>query len=263
MPNLYATLDDMKAELAYSGSDAAKEASMLLWLEAASRVVDNYCHRRFLPYAGVLKLRLPQASRLLTFGTDVISVTSVSVDGVVSSAVFDLMPMEAPIEGIPYSGLLLRDSYIGPMALVEVDGLFGWPGDALAVSTLSSSIADGVASTATVPTGTVKVGSTLRVDSEYLYVSGRTTGTPNDTLTILRGQNGSPAAAHAGGAVVYRMRAPVAIEAATLAHASRLWKRRNSAWANVAMNTDMGTMELFKGIDADVAVMLDPYMRYS
>lgn len=266
MPNLYAALDDFKVDISFTAGDTSKDAAMLRWLEAASRVVDGYTHRSFFPQLATLAGYVNQASDTVNFEDDLVSITSWTSDGDAISNPYDLLPLNSRLKGRPYQAVRLNDgTRFYPVTMpvrVEVTGVFGWPEDAR-LTTAVAVQQEAADVTLLVPTGTVPIGALLKIGAEYQQVIGRTTGAPNDTLSVTRAVNGSVAAQHIVTVPVYRLRPPIDIEAATIAHASRIWKRRTSAWANVSMNTELGTMELFKGLDADVKLMLEQYVRYS
>lgn len=265
MPNLYAALDDFKTDIDFTQTDTSKDASMLRWLEGASRIIDGYTHRRFFPFHGTLQGYISEAADRVLLEEDLISVTSWTADGDAVTTPYDLLPLGNSLRGFPYDAIRLNDGtrfYPATMPVViAITGVFGWIEDARLATAVAvqQEIAD---TTLRVPTGTVPVGAMLKIGSEYEQVISRVTGAPNDTLTVTRAVNGTTAAQHAAAVPVYRLRPPIDVEIATIAHAARIWKRRSSSWANVAVNSDLGTMELFKGLDADVKLMLEPYVKY-
>lgn len=80
------------------------------------------------------------------------------------------------------------------------------------VTTLSAAITSTSSGSASVPTGIIYAGELLKIDSEYLYVSAVTSGSVADTLSILRGVNGSTAATHLTAATVSRWTLPYEVE---------------------------------------------------
>jgi hypothetical protein len=93
------------------------------------------------------------------------------------------------------------------MAGISVLGVWGYQPHydqawTVTSATLSAGITD-AATSATVTTGKIVSGDLVKIDSEYIYVSAVTTGA-SDTLTIVRGVNGSTAAAHLIAAPLYR-----------------------------------------------------------
>jgi len=60
----------------------------------------------------------------------------------------------------------------------------------------------GTATSFTVGNGLVQAGQMLAIDDEYLYARTAVSGDTSDTITVIRGVNGSTAAAHESAAVV-------------------------------------------------------------
>jgi len=59
----------------------------------------------------------------------------------------------------------------------------------------------------------------------------------------------------------YQSTVPEAIRRATLMLASRLFKRKDSAYASVVATTELGQFEVFRGMDSDMQMILAPYRR--
>lgn len=266
MPNLYASLDEFKTDIDFTLTDVSKDAAMLRWLEASSRVIDGFTHRSFYPLKGTLSATINQPGDTVLLEEDIASLTSWTADGDAITNTYSLVPVSNGLRSRPYEGVRLTDGarfypVTSPIE-IAITGVFGWPEDArlLTAVAVQQEVAD---VTLLVPTGTVPIGALLKIGTEYEQVIGRTTASPNDTLSVTRAVNGSTAAQHLVAASVYRLRPPMSVEAACIAHTARVWKRRASAWANVALNTQLGTMELFKGLDADVKLMLEEFIKYS
>jgi len=84
----------------------------------------------------------------------------------------------------------------------------------------------------TVLTGKVETHQMLLIGDEQVYVSSISTGEINDTVTIVRAQNGTTAAVHLEAIVVYRQLAPFDIEELCGILAARLFHRGTTAWAD-------------------------------
>lgn len=265
MRNLYATLDDFKTDADITPTVTTFDAAILRWLEGACRVIDNYTHRTFMPFKGTLGGYIDDSGRRILLDEDIVSLESWTADGLAVASAYNLLPLNASLRSRPYNSIYLTDGSsfypVGFPIEYQITGVFGWPEDARPISAVITGQTDSETAL-TVATGTVPIGALLKIEDEYQEVTARTTGAPNDTLTVTRGANGTTAVAH-GAVTIYRLHAPMAVEIAAIAHASRIWKRRKSAWSNVAVNSDLGTMELFKGLDADVKLMLDEYVKYS
>ena len=103
----------------------------------------------------------------------------------------------------------------------------------------------------------VRVGETLRIDSEQIFVEETVT----NTLTIQRGVNGTTAADHSDGATVSVYEYPADITQATLIIAMRAWKRKDSAYQDVVGAPETGQIIVSKGMDPDVKELCLPYQR--
>jgi hypothetical protein len=111
----------------------------------------------------------------------------------------------------PSYHLLLKDSTSyrwneyedDPEGAVSILGVWGWHPDYTSAwvtgSTLNGAINASVTSITVTSGSLFSAGHLLKIDSEYL----RITAVSGTTLTVTRGANGSTAAAHDDGAVVY------------------------------------------------------------
>ena len=102
----------------------------------------------------------------------------------------------------------------------------------------------------------LSVGQTLKLEDEQVYISGAA-GSP---WTVVRGVNGTTAAAHAAVAV-NRFTYVTEVVQAALIIAGRLISRRASGYANVSDNLVSGVSTKFFSWDPDVAGLLADYVR--
>jgi hypothetical protein len=93
----------------------------------------------------------------------------------------------------------------------------------------------------------------LRIGSEQLYV----TGVSSDTLTFMRGCNGTTAAAHLAGDTIYIYQFHSTVVSAALIQSLIWWERRKSAFAAQTGNAITGEYSTYKGLDPAVKEMLD------
>lgn len=70
-------------------------------------------------------------------------------------------------------------------------------------ASLAAAIVSTSATTFTCTTGLLQVGHFIKIDSEYMYVTAVTVG-GSDTVTVVRGVNGSTAATHLIATAIYR-----------------------------------------------------------
>lgn len=236
MPNLYATITDLKARLAITGSD--QDGLLSRSLEIASRRVDVLCSgRRFFTVAGARILDTGGSTDEVMLSDDLVSLSELAVDvagdgswGQVwtEGSDFALWPWASwpalSIQTLPggqYSFPKRTRRY------VRATGIWGY-GDGTGSSWADAGV------TATVATangrmltldsesvGDLVAGQTLLVGSEQMTVVSLTAG----TATVARGINGTVAAAHVEAVAVSVAQYPVLIGHATLALATRVYQQ--------------------------------------
>lgn len=248
MPNLYASLGDLKAELQKTGT--ADDAVLLRSLERASREIDGRCARRFYHESATAYfngngreiLRLVGAQRE-PFRGDLISVTSVKVDGNRDSTFEYTLVANTDYwlaePGSGGAGTALEINPYNPQVspwpkaqrCIEIVGVFGYSNEAEASGTLGAEISSASATSVTMTAGHgLTGGETIIVGTEQMYVSAVST----NTLTVVRGVNGSTAATHSNGAAVTRRRYPRLIEQATVIRAADIWRGTQTGYGQVA-----------------------------
>lgn len=236
--NLYCRLSVAKKALGGFGSGTGQDAALLTAIESVSRELDTLTGRRFYArdaqtvYAGragsyfspAAELRLPM---------DFASLTTVTVDED-GDGVYEL----TLVENTDYWTEPENRETHEPITALYLDPngtqLGAWPRHRRAVklvgatgysreteltgSLLSAAIASTSATTFTIDDGTdVEVGETIIVDSEQMDITAIST----NTLTVVRGINGSTAATHLDNTVVYRRRYHRIVEAACAMKVSR------------------------------------------
>jgi hypothetical protein len=146
---------------------------------------------------------------------------------------------------------------------VQIAGTWGY-GDGFSVTPYRDSGAvvntGGISSSATthaLATGKgalFSVGQTIIIDSEQMYISGISTDTPS----LIRGVNGTTAAAHLAAAVIYIYKYPESITIATIMQTLRWWKRKESAF-QTSVQTEIGSINVYRGLDPDIAMICQQY----
>ena len=86
------------------------------------------------------------------------------------------------------------------------------------------------------------------------------TAIATNTLTVVRAVNGTTAATHVTAKAISVYEYPSAISEACLMMAARLWKRKDSSFATIIGVPEVGTMNIFRGLDLDVKLLLEPYI---
>jgi len=97
----------------------------------------------------------------------------------------------------------------------------------------------------------VEAGHTILMDSEQMYVESYSA----NTLTVVRGVNGTTAASHSTSAIISIFLYPAPVVEAALIQSARLWKRKDTAF--VSGTVQQGAF----GLDADVQALLSAYRR--
>lgn len=281
--NLYTDLSTLKTALGLGSTDTDQDADILRVLEAVSREIDNYCGVTARTSAGLdgfgffprTETRLLEAGRRsLTLFPRLLALTALKVDGddddSYGTALTELTDFVLePRSGIPKDAVrFLPDGTTNhlqgsgsSLGVVEIEGQWGDHDETESVGTLGAAISDTTGTSVTMASShSVSAGDTLLVVSsgEQMYVSAVST----NTLTVERGVNGTTAATASNAAAVSAYRYPRAVEQAALMQASRLHERRTSSYANVVGSPELGTFEVFKGLDVDIRELLARYVRF-
>ncbi len=271
--NLYADLKQFTRRFAENVTlDAVDIAEIEQVMEAASRRVDWFCHRRFYVLTGT-RVRHGNGQNALRI-PDLVGETTIKLDEDGDRA-FELTLTQGTDyyllrhgfedeDDTPFTLLRLdpvngqRSIFARRLRLVEIVGRWGFKEDK---ETLTSQLAEDLDTTETavdVDDGTeFAVGQTYQIDDEDNYVQAIST----NTLTVERAVNGTTAATHSTNAPIQRFVWIPAVREATLILAARLWKRRETGYANTVVNPTVGTFETFRKSDPDVAALLGPYVR--
>ena len=271
----YGNVYDFKAYL--GGTDhvtdwTTDETPVLRVLESASKRIDSYMGRSFgartethsfdlgqgalrddslvpngdmIEFPDYLTTRL-QSTGILGLDDWLISATTVtSYEGTdrTSSATlsegigndFLLMPYNtSPKSKMKLVENTLKNLYSGQQTLTIL-GQWGWQNDTESISTVDA-VGSTSTTTVTVTSGsTTYVGDTILVGTEQMYV----TNVDGNTLTVIRGVNGTTSATHSGGATYYRYKYPADVVQAGLDIARTYWRSRD-----VGQSQILGTNEM-------------------
>ena len=269
--NCYATLNDVKADLGITAT--SEDTNILRYIEAVSRAIDRYCSRRF--YVGT-ETRYQTPARVfdttkLMFDDDLLSVTTFSADSEGDGTYdgetwtentdywlqpFNVFPkLGAILTAFGNYGFVVTDRYI------KVVGNWGY-GDGRSATPYVSASANLTATdgSTTAPTvsaiGGIKVGHTLLVESEQIYVSA-ISGT---TLTVRRGMNGTSGASHAAKAA-YIYEYPADIRQFCAWMSATEFKNRNKGGFMQERMGDYFYMRMVNDIDKAMLRILGPFIR--
>lgn len=267
----YADLTRLKALAEIT--DTTDDAELHRQLQDASRAIDLFCNRHFYVKTDT---RYPESwgGTELWLDDDLLAVTSVKMDenaDAVYEWTFDttdylLWPDSDNVWPKVRIDIDTRTSIYAAWARgrrsVQIAGSWGY-GDGMRASPWDASGNTGTVATTTGTTLTVSattgfaVGQNLLVESEQMYVTAVGSG----ELTVVRGINNTTAATHSA-ADVSIMCYHRAVAQACLIEALRMWKRKDSAYANRYGNPAFGTVMVYKGLDADAERLLAPLRRY-
>lgn len=259
MPNLYASLAQMKTHLGITDTD--EDAKLLRNLEAVSRQIDQHCERRF-----YVETRTREYTALSSHSVridDVLAVTSLKTDPdggrtyptTWSTTDYDLDPPNAAYESPPqpYTKICVtpRGNYWLPAWVprgVRVAGSWGYYQVLQRLTATASAIASTSTTSVIVSAGAeFSAGQTLLIDSEQLYVSA----VSSTTLTVERGVNGTTAATHGAASAIDLYTYPVVNEAC-------LYQAGADLLAGTAATGQAGVGEFSQPVQA---VGLHPFVR--
>lgn len=238
-----ATLDQFRQRLGLSASDSSEDARLIEALQAASAQIEQAARRRFSPRLATLAQDVnPRHPQELLLSDDLLQIDALSNGDGSSIDPLDLIALpDAGLDG-PLSLLRFREGLSfnwvdSPLQAIRITGLWGWhdrwslawrsSADTVQDNPLSSGSttltvtdADGVDSHLRTPR--FQVGHLLRIEDEYLRVLAVDSGA--NTLTVLRGVQGTTAAVHAQSSAIDIYQPPLEVESLCLRWAAWLYK---------------------------------------
>ena len=278
MTNSYVTLDALKGSGLLNISGSGDDVRLRTLVESTSRIVDRFCNRHFYVLGATRKF--DGAARPSLLLPDLVSVDSSGFktddnrDRTFETtwAVTDylLVPSNADPttagnpQSRPYTSVEVdvdagtKSVFPAGRETVQVAGQWGWWRHLRRAAETANAVADAATTSVTVSSRSdVEAGHTLLIDSEQLYVQSYAT----NTLTVVRGVNGTTAASHSGGAPIDIYDYPGPVVEATIIQASRLWRRKDSAFSGVTGLPDTGQARVSVGLDADLMLLAGLYRR--
>lgn len=239
--NTYAALDQFRARQNLAAADTTDDTRMLTKLRAASAQIDRYLGRSFAPTVATRKFDYRSVRTLLFRTGDLLELTTLTNgDGSVidPNAAILLGGIGGPYYGIELDVTKAFFLYLTTRTrAISVTGVWGWhddylnawraSGDALTsfgISAASTSItvANAAGADGWNNSPRFQVGQLLRVETEYMHLVGVNTGT--NTLTVVRGANGSTPAAHAVSTPIFVYAPPVDVTEIALRWAAWLMR---------------------------------------
>ncbi len=267
----YADLSSIKFALGISSTDTADDSRLLGILEDASRGIDGWCARWFQPRSQTRYYLPTNSGELLV--DDLLAVTTLKTDEDGDRTYeysweltdYDLWPYnEWPKQAVQVTP---DGDYTFPTGIakgVEVAGTWGY-GDGDSATPYADSTTDtaeelDASETAVdVVSGAVfSPGNSILVESEQMYV----TAVATNTLTVIRGVNGTTAATHATGKDVYKYAYPRDIRRACIRLAQRTYRLESAPFGVSGGPADMGSVDVVASAgDRDIWGWLNPFRK--
>lgn len=174
----YTNRETVAAALAYN--ETARSADAIdRAIQSASRSIEGQMHRRFHPTIATRAFQRVPGRRLWLEDSEVISVTSLSIDGTAVtsnvSAPNDSGYTLSPNSGPPFTSI---DFPNGPLLSTEGDllltGVFGYADNQIAAGSTATAVTTTTQTTVDVTDGSLTgVGDLLSLDTERVQVTGR------------------------------------------------------------------------------------------
>lgn len=264
----YSYLSLTKFKDAIKANDLDDDTTFRECLEAATLQIDNATQRTFREYTGT-RVYTPYYSDRLDID-DLLAVTTLktdtdddySYDESWATTDYALWPFNAVVDGQPYTRVLTKPNgtrVFSPLSdqSVQIVGRWGYNRTLERISSLLNGALTSTATSMTIDSGPdLEELDTLLIDSEQIYV----TAVQGNTITIVRGVNGTTGASHLDNAVIDRYKYPATIVKACRLQATRLFMR-DKAPLGVLGGPDTGYVRMKSELDPDVLQLLGDYIR--
>lgn len=243
--DVLATLHQLRRRLGLAEGDTADDSRLLAALQAASAHIEGAAGRRFCPYVATIEHTVTHADELL-LDDDLLQLHSITNGDGSSIDVLDVITLPDSVFDGPISVLRLTGGQAfaweeTPLRAVAVSGIWGWhdrwsrawrdsadtvQDDPLSetAATVTVNDAGGVDGSNLAPR--FQIGHLLRIEDEYLRVLG--VDADSNTLTVLRGVNGTTAATHDQDTSIAVFQPALAVESLCLRWAHWLYKEPDS-----------------------------------
>jgi len=278
--NSYISVLTLKRDGALNlGTGTTYDLPLRLVTEAVSREIDGYTRRHFYHTTETLELDGPGDSIIIV--PDTVKITHLKEDSN-NDGTFDTTwatsdyyeyPRNAnPTAdwgGKPYTQLVISDKTVGTqeeflfgLSNYQLAGTFGYARKVTLANVACSSSINAAVTTlpvnGAVSTSDFYVGDTVVLDNEQMYV----TQASSTSYTVIRAVNGSTAGTHGSGGTINVVNYPSDVSQAAFIQAARIWRRKDSGFANEVGFPETGQMVTFRGgLDSDVKQMLSRVRR--
>lgn len=251
----------------------------------ASRMWDGSTRRKFYPRSEVRYYDHPDDATRLKVDDDLLEVTTFTTqngDDTVAAADYYLMCGHS-YNLMPYDRLVMKTDgsqpnllYSGtPQKANAIAGLWGYHEDWADAWQSSNDAVQDDPLTAAATTLTVadvdgkdiyglslrfEIQMLLKADDEYMYVTGKNTSA--ETLTVIRGANGTTAAAHDANTVIYVYEPMEDVAHAVRRLAAWLYAQRNTPYIEQLASVEIGGVIIIpKAAPVDVQALAAMYRR--
>lgn len=250
-----------------------QRARLLGLIEGVSQLIDRITERTFRIYEGAMVFT-PEFYDFLLL-PDLLSVESMMLDyncdGTYEIALspttdYLLEPNNANQHERPYTRMRIRANsrYYFPKfeQALQVTGKWGyWERLRKTGATLTTAVDADDEEIEVSNFERIQTGWTLKIGDEQMYVRD-VNGNNDGLITVVRGQNGTTAAAHDTAAVIRRYVYPEALETAAILQASRVFRRSETPLGIVNNPGDIGWRAVYiPKEDVDVVSHLRPFRK--
>lgn len=282
--NEYVTYDDLRTYLSQNTSHEDVDLVKTI-AEVASRQFERWCGGRwFYPLSAVRYYDHPDDATWLKLDEDLLEVTTFTTQNTATSISSDdyYTLCGTNYNLAPYDRIVMKTSgdqtnllYSGTMQKANaVTGIWGYHEDWSNAWDNSQDTTENDPLTATGTSITVndadgadrygqeprfKEFQLLKIEDEYAYVTG--VNATGDTLTVIRGVNGTTAAAHAQNTVIYIYKPMPNIVQATKEIAKYLYLHKDSSDGDVTMFPEAGAVTVPQGLPITVKWAVEAYKR--
>jgi hypothetical protein len=219
--NTIATLYQLQQHLGLEAGD--DDDRLLIALQSATAQIERLSGRRFYPRVATIDHTVdPRNPTQLLLDDDLLALDSVTGNDGNDYATDDLLLIPGGEQPASVIQLIASNSFTWadtPVQAISLSGTWGWhdhwpaawrdSGDvvkdaALGASDTTITVGDAEGSDGEGASPRFQVGQLLKIEDEYLYITTITVNAgSDDTLTVLRGVNGTTAVAHAQDSMIY------------------------------------------------------------
>lgn len=237
------TLHHLRARLNLGATETADDARLINALEAAAANIERATGRRFSPHRLTRLHDYTNAVELL-LEDDLLDLLSITNGDGVAIPLGDVirLPDTPPTSVLRLTGSSAFLYTRSPLEAIAVNGIWGWherwstawrgssdsvQNNPLTASSITLTVADADGADSIGEAPRFQVGHLLKIDDEYLRVIA--VNTISNILTVLRGVNGTAAAAHNLNAPISTYQPPADVEALALRWAAWLYREPDTS----------------------------------